>query len=172
MRTAEQRVAFVIAGVVRQALQDSGTTQVRWVGEHGHQRALIQEWCALGPAAEGLALTVSAANKTELLLAGAQRADLFPLGDLYATDLAALTGRYDLSDHAATVAAQLGGVDETDTLLRALVDERRSPDEVFAGKPDLRESLMQLLERNRFHRMRIGVVPKIGARTLGIDLFI
>lgn len=168
----QQRVGFIVAGVVRQAVLDAGVQHLKVFRHHPHQAQLIEEWCGIESSDELPALTVSAANKTELLLQGGQRADLFPLGDLYATDIALLSGQYDLSPEAEAVVAESGGIEIVDEMLRGLIEERRSPGEVFAARPQLQQSFMQLLERNRFHRMRIGVVPKIGARTLGIDLFI
>ena len=166
MQTAEARVAFVVRGVVQHALHGAGARGIMLVDNHPKQAALLERWC---PAAftDGVAsenLLVSTANKTELLLGQRRpRADLFPLGDLYASELADFAGGYELSEEIEGLAASFGGIVALDGALRAFFDERREPAAAL---------LRPWLERGRFGRQQPGIVPKLGARTLGIDLFI
>lgn len=166
MHTAEARVAFVVRGVVREALRSAGARGVTLVDDRPKQAALLRRWCpeAFADDVAGENLLLSAANKTELLLARRRpHADLLPLGDLYASELADFAGGYELSEEIAELATSLGGIVALDGALRAFFDERREP-----ADPALRA----WLERSRFSRQQPGIVPKLGARTIGIDLFI
>ena len=172
MRSAEARIAFIVRGVVRQAMQDAGVQHVSIIG-NGARHDLVARWCEVTPtdAPTSGALLLSTASKTELLLAGVPRADVHPLGDLYASELEPFCGRIGVGPPADGL-AERAGLPALDLALRRLLDERRDPEAAFAHVPKIRNDVLQLLERTRFHRGRIGVVPKIGARTLGIDLFI
>jgi len=135
----------------------------------------VDRWGASIQAAHtpGGALLVGAANKTALLLSPAPPPEpLLPVGDLYATDLRALTGGYSLPARVRALAELAGGVDALDAALRAHFDERRRLEEALAPLPEeAREPLAQALSAARFARRRVGLVPKLGARTLGADLF-
>jgi hypothetical protein len=168
----EARTAFVIRGVVRQALDDAGVSALALVGPPSEATKLIERWCGIPfTNAEG-ALRVSAACKTELLLAtNPLSADLYPLGDLYARDLLAFGVSVDLVElHELAEAA--GGIEKLDGALHKLLDERRVADAAFADLPHIRDAVMTRLQKTRFRRARSGIVPKLGARTIGIDLHI
>jgi hypothetical protein len=166
MPSAEARVAFVVDGVVRQALLDSGARAAHMIDANPKQAALVRKWCAVefsGDVADDT-LLLSSANKTELMLSTARpRADVYPLGDLYATDVAGFAGGFELSDEVGAMVTRFGGIVALDGALRAFLEERRGTAQA---------ELEQWLARARFVRQQIGVVPKLGARTLGIDLFI
>lgn len=164
------RIAFVIRGVVRQAMNDAGETHARLVHEPSAQSALIEQWCALRFSGHGLA--INAANKTELLLGTAAPAAVLPLGDLYASEVAAFCGSCELSPAVQELAEVAGGLEPLDEALRRLLDERRDPDAAFRHIPALREPVLRRLQQTRFRRAQSGIVPKLGARTNGIDLFI
>ena len=117
-------------------------------------------------------LSVSAANKTELLLGQAEPAALIPLGDLYASEVAEYAGSYQLGPAGRSLAEAAGGLDRLDAALRKLLDERRAPHAAFQHIPALREPVLRRLQETRFQRTQLGIVPKLGARTSGIDLFI
>lgn len=170
MSDAAARVAFVVCGVVQQSLHDAGADAVRLVGEAGVQSALIERWCSLSFSAAGL--SVNAANKTELLLGVPDAAALIPLGDLYASEVAAYAGSYELGPAGRSLADAAGGVERLDEALRRLLDERRAPHAAFQHIPALREPVLRRLQATRFQRARLGIVPKLGARTIGIDLHI
>lgn len=171
--SAEARVAFIIRGVVKQAMRDAGLEHVTVVGSEA-RRELVRRWCHVDIAdnASGAALLLDTATKTELLLGQISPANLYPFGDLYASELADLGQNFDLSPDLKPIADRAGGTAQLDHVLRRLLDERRDPDEAFGEAPQLRAKVMQRLERTRFFRMQMGVVPKIGPRTLGIDLFV
>ena len=171
--SAEERVAFIIRGVVKQAIRDAGLEQVKVEGSKA-RRELVRRWCDVDIAdnASRAALLLDTATKTELLVGQVRPANLYPFGDLYASELAELAGVTDLSSDVLSVADRAGGIVELDRVLGRLLDERRDPDEAFHEASRVRVEVMQRLEQTRFFRMQIGVVPKIGARTLGIDLFV
>jgi hypothetical protein len=172
MQTAEARVAFIVRGVLHQALHDAGLSSVKFVGCEERQRQLVVDWCDVVQNDTGETLLVSAANKTELLLGDPARADVYPLGDLYASDVEQLCGSYELGPGAKGLADGAGGVRQLDQALRALFEERREAEQAFAHIAHVRDDVLQRLENNRFRLTHVGVVPKIGARTIGIDLFI
>jgi hypothetical protein len=172
MQAAEARVAFVVRGVVSQAMADANARSLRLVHTHTAAAGLIERWCDIDLRADGDGLTVSAASKTELLLAGpAAPANLYPLGDLYSSELASW-GVAELDDRVRDLAQEAGGLEHLDRVLRKLLDERRPADAAFADLPHIRDAVLTRLQNTRFHRANLGLVPKVGARTIGIDLHI
>lgn len=170
--SAEARAAFVIGGVVRQALEDARRNALALVDPPSAASQLIERWCGIGFTDADSALTVSAASKTELLLAtDTPSADLYPLGDLYARDLAGF-GVRTLATDLQELAQLAGGVEKLDGALHKLLDERRVADAAFADLPHIRDAVMTRLQKTRFRRAHLGIVPKLGARTIGIDLHI
>jgi hypothetical protein len=127
----------------------------------------------LGPdAIQPTGLRLHPANKTTLLLSGAPPADILLLGDLYYSQVVELAGSASLPAEVAELADACGGAERLDRILVRLYDHR---DEWAAAVADLtqpaQERLRQVLESARFRRARIGLVPKLGSRTLGIDLY-
>ena len=172
MPAAEQRIGFIVRGVVHQAMQDSGRSTLRLIGDATPDSELIERWCAVRFSRDAASLTVSSVNKTVLLLAGIEQpVDLSPLGDLYASELGQFCPGSRLSGSAAEFANMAGGVDILDDCLRKLLDERREAEAAFAAAPHLREPLMRRMQQTRFRRTRAGIIPKVGPRTVGIDLF-
>jgi hypothetical protein len=170
--SAEARAAFVVRGVVRQALADAGVSALVLVEPPTAASKLIERWCGLPFTDADRALTVSAACKTQLLLAtDPLSADLYPLGDLYARDLATFGVSID-GDEVKELAESAGGIEKLDGALHKLLDERRVADAAFADLPHIRDAVMMRLQKARFHRAHMGIVPKLGARTIGIDLHI
>jgi hypothetical protein len=130
---------------------------------------LIEAWRA---ARSRSALLAHPATKTALLLGGAwPRADLFPLGDLYASQVSELAEGWTVpADLAELVAGS--GVVALDGALARLVDGREAPDRALAGLDGgAADQLIRLYERGRYFRLRPRLVPKLGARTAGVDLF-
>lgn len=171
--TAEARVAWVVRGVVQQAIRDAGISGLRLVEPASAASKLVERWCETTFVAGEPALGVSALNKTELLLADVSvHADLYPLGDLYASELATFAPGAVVSRSVAELAAAAGGLEQLDAGLRGLLDERRTADAAFAGMRHVRDEVMARLRATRFRRTQTGIIPKLGARTIGIDLFI
>jgi hypothetical protein len=122
------------------------------------------------PSADG-ALTAHPSNKTALLLGGrVPHADLLPLGDVWASQIERLTGRWSAPAEVEAAAAAVGGIEELDAALRRLVEDRCESGDLGIGGTAARH-LVELYERGRFYRLRPRLVPKLTARTLGIDLF-
>ena len=124
-------------------------------------------------ARERAALIAHPANKTVLLLGGrVPWADLFPLGDLWASQVEALARRWSGPIEVEKVAAAAGGLAALDASLARMIDARAHPAEALANLPPAAaRQLVTLYERGRYFRLRARLVPKLGTRTLGIDLF-
>ncbi|HUF49448.1 MAG TPA: hypothetical protein VMN60_01360 [Longimicrobiales bacterium] len=131
---------------------------------------LVAAWRA---SREGRALLAHPVNRTALLLGGPPpRADLLPFGDVPASQLEALTGGWTASPEIEQVAAAAGGVQALDRALGRWIDERWTVENALADvDPAVARRIVELYERGRYYRLRPLVVPKLGARTIGIDLF-
>lgn len=117
------------------------------------------------------ALPAHPASKTALLLGGELPPEpLLPLGDLYATEVAALAGGWSAPEPVRALAERAGGIERLDEALRLRIDGRDA-----AGLTRLPVGLAREVESalsaGRASRATIRVVPKIGSRTLGVDLF-
>lgn len=118
-------------------------------------------------------IVVHPVNRTMLLLGGAPPlADLLPLGDVPASWIAHVQRECTLSDEVAAVAGAAGGVDALDAMLADWVDARMDPDRAFSPVGTvIAGRIIELYERGRFFRLRPRLVPKLGPRTVGIDLW-
>lgn len=112
----------------------------------------------------------SVIHKTALVLGSELPPEpLLPLGDVWASEVAAVAG-------GCTLPAALAGVGpatlvSVDRALRAHLEEGRDREDALAPlELALRERLTELLARRRWGRFRTPVVPKLGLRTVGIDL--
>jgi hypothetical protein len=119
------------------------------------------------------ALIAHPANRTALLLGGRLPvADLLPLGDVWASEVEVLTGRWSGAAAVETLAAAAGGVAALDATLRRLLEQGTDERTATAAlPPDVAEELLRFYERGRWSRLRPRTVPKLGTRTIGIDLF-
>ena len=119
------------------------------------------------------ALLAHPANRTALLLGGAlPRADLLPFGDVTATQMEMLAGAWTVPAEVEQVAMAAGGMRVLDAALARWVDERWHADEALAELDEgVARRIYELYERGRYWRLRPRLVPKLGARTLGVDLF-
>lgn len=165
------RIERVLTGVLRQAFADARTQefQVEGNGEAAAFATLLLE-AAGGTAGSGL--RTHTATKTHLLLGPVPAADALPFGDLYHTQLASLIGPFELDGPAAELAALCGGAETLDRVLQRFFDERLAWDHAAADLPVAAcNELKDRLDAARFQRARVGLVPKLGSRTLGIDLF-
>lgn len=169
----EARIERLLTGVLRQACADAGVQGLRVAGA-GAAADLARSICeqAVGAANLGNGLLVDPASKTALLLGECPPADVLLFGDLYYSQVAELAGSAELPAASARLAELCGGGDVLDRVLCRFFDER-APWQSAAAElvPGVRELLEQALERARFRRARVGLVPKLGGRTLGIDLY-
>jgi hypothetical protein len=195
------RVARVVRSVCAAALRDSGAHGIVVLEDWTPEGELSYEWLVqeLGEARVWRAASLTAnvqggaagvygswrnapadapliahpANKTALLLGGRlPHADLFPLGDLWASQIDALAGRWSAPAEVEDLARVAGGIGVLDEALVRLVEARHEAaaavhrlDVHTAGR------LLRLYERGRYARRHARLVPKLTARTLGIDLF-
>ncbi len=114
------------------------------------------------------------ANKTALLLCRELPPEsLLPLGDLYASDVSRMIGECSLPDDVPSLAEISGGLERLDGALGNWLEGRQSMDRALAGLPAAaRQPVRQRLLRNRAGRRWPRRVPKLGGRTLWIDLFV
>lgn len=167
-----ERIERVITGVLRQAFADAGTAGFHVI-ETGPAANRATEICrAAGGVAGRGGLSVSAASKTDLLLGGGTAADLLPFGDLYATELATLGLPVALTENVMELATRCGGPETLDAVLQRYFNRRQRWEPAARALPaDVAAEIWRALEAARFRRGRTGLVPKLGARTLGIDLY-
>lgn len=117
------------------------------------------------------ALPAHPANKTALLLGGELPPEpLLPLGDLWASEAAELAGGWSAPDHVARLAEAAGGVGALDDALRGWVDHR-DPGALRALPAEVAERVRAAFAAGRASRVFPHVVPKLGTRTLYVDLF-
>jgi hypothetical protein len=186
----EARIARVITGVVRQALQDAHASKLIVLEPLAPEGRLFLGWCheagldavpasqATGwdgrhedPRANRSALAVHPVNRTALLLGDAPREPVLPLGDVPASIVEACAGGWTGSEAVISLAARAGGVEALDgALFRWL--ERREPFAIATAElePEVACALRIRFEASRFSRRRAGLVPKLSYRTVGHDL--
>jgi hypothetical protein len=171
------RISRVVAGVIREALASTDNTAIVLLDAESAEGALLARICADGaiPLAEytgsASALTAHPANKSALLVGGfVPRVDLLPLGDLYASQIETLTGEWSGDDQLHDAAAQAGGITELDGILMRLIEGRTDPRAMTDVPTALCDGILAALQRTRFRRGRAGLVPKLGTRTIGVDL--
>ena len=100
---------------------------------HGKDRADSQMLAAWHFATDRAGLIAHPATKTALLLGGPlPRADLFPLGDLYASQVARLAGSWSVPDELEPIVRRIGGVGVLDAALGRMVDARESASSALA----------------------------------------
>jgi hypothetical protein len=110
------------------------------------------------------------ASKTALLLGGALPPEpLLPLADLWATEVAALIGGWSAPPPVLALAEAAGGIEALDDALRRRFDGRETA--AFDALPSaVAETVRQALVAGRASRRDPRMVPKLGRRTLCIDL--
>ncbi len=118
-------------------------------------------------------LLIDPANKTAAVLWPERLAEpLLPLADLYATQVDELAGGSSIPTEGIELVKRAGGIEAVDAFLMSYLDERRPLDDALGAIADrtAADALRERLEQGWWWRRRVGVVPKIGLRTLGIDL--
>ena len=138
-------------------------------------------------AAQG-ALVIGTSNKTELLIGygtihGDMASALNPIGDLYKTQVRALSAHMGVSaaiiDKNPTADLWVGQTDEAelgftyaevDRLLARLVDERARPDELIADgfDPAFIARIARMIQTSHYKR-RLPLIAKISNRTIELD---
>jgi hypothetical protein len=194
------RAAAVVAAVAAGALRDRGVRRVALLDDGGPEAALAARMLASGLGEEAVvrvrgpadgaaspraaeerrryearlledALPAHPASKTVLLLGGELPPEpLLPLGDLWASEVAALQGGWSAPPEVAALAEAAGGIEALDAALRRRMDGRdpRGLDALPGPAADLaRRRLAAGAASRRWPRL----VPKLGVRTLGADLF-
>jgi hypothetical protein len=115
-------------------------------------------------------LAAHPANKTALLLGGELPPEpLLPLGDLWATEVAALAGGWSAPPEVADLAEAAGGIEALDAALRRRYDER-DPAAFDALPREAAARVRALLAAGLASRRNPRTVPKLGRRTICIDL--
>lgn len=198
---AAARVERIVCGVVEAALLAAGAHGLLVLEDRSPEGELVYGWLqrAFGDKAQRVAvvasnvqgmepadahrlaaeraygrlLVVHPVNRTMLLLGGAPpRADLLPLGDVAASWIRRLHGDCTLSGDVLAAADAVGGLDRLDAVLAAWIDGRADSAAAVADlDPAAAALITELYERGRFYRLWPRLVPKLGARTLGIDLW-
>ena len=173
-RPRSARIAQVLAGVIRQACVDAGAARLLVAGS-GRDAALARSICEQAVGRERMGeggLVVDPASKTALLLGECPNADVLLFGDLYYSQVVDLAGSVLLPPAVAQLAEACGGPDHLDRALHRFYDERAEWTAAAGELPVTARNLLEAaLERARFRRARLGMVPKLGDRTLGIDLY-
>ena len=80
-------------------------------------------------------------------------------------------GGYNLPEEVQALARAAGGIDALDRALQLRFEARLPADQVAEQLPEpARGPFLEAVQAGRFWRERAGLIPKLGARTIGIDL--
>src|SRR5690606_35663878 len=168
-----ERIASVIGEVLRQAVRDAGAAGILVLDDGSPEARLVLEWsvAALGESAVRRAGMPTAAQVGAALPALAPDAPGAALEELHRCRARLIAREHDLLlAHPANKTA--GGIGPVDAALQALLEERRTMEYALAHLDDRAGAAVRdALAAGRFARRRVGLVPKLGTRTLGIDLF-
>ncbi len=157
-------------GVVRVSVQGAEVEPLLHLLPPGVSRERLHEEARRLKARLDGALTAHPANKTELLLGTALPPEpLLPLGDLYASEVAGLCGGWSASAEVRALAEAAGGVEALDCALRRWLDGR-DPAGLDALPAEAAEQVKRRFRAGRAARLAPRIVPKLGTRTLGVDL--
>ena len=157
--------------VVRVTSADGEVESVLHLAPGGDVERLGEELRRLRARTTVDAVPAHPANKTALLLGGELPPEpLLPLGDLWATEVAELAGGWSAPPEVRRIATLAGGIETLDAALRAWADGR---DAVALGAlpAEAADAVARALAAGRASRLNPRVVPKVGTRTLGVDLF-
>lgn len=121
-------------------------------------------------AAAGKLLCASEIHKTALVLGtGLPPEVLLPLGDAWASEVAAVAGGCTLP--AVLEGLDPGALEAVDRALRAHLEKGVALEEALDPlETELRGRVAEALRRRPWGRFRTPLVPKLGDRTVGIDL--
>jgi hypothetical protein len=157
--------------LVRVTAGDGEMESVLHLAPHAEGERLREEARRLAARLTADSVTAHPANKTALLLGGELPPEpLLPLGDLWATEVAELAGGWSAPGEVRRMAALAGGIEALDAALRAWADGRDAT--ALATLPaEAADAAAWALAAGRASRLHPRTVPKIGTRTLGVDLF-
>ena len=157
--------------VVRVASADGEVESVLHLAQGGDVERLGEELRRLRARTTVDAVPAHPANKTALLLGGELPPEpLLPLGDLWATEVAELAGGWSAPPEVRRIATLAGGIEALDAALRAWADGRDAA--VLGALPaEAADAVARALAAGRASRLNPRIVPKVGTRTLGVDLF-
>jgi hypothetical protein len=120
----------------------------------------------------GLVLAHPACKTVLLLASDVPPERILPLGDVYATEMADWAGGVSLPDDVRALADMAGGLSKLDRALHAWLERRRPLEAALSELPgEARAAVSRRLLLNRAVRRWPRCVPKIGRRTLWIDVF-
>jgi hypothetical protein len=184
MNARGERLGRIVTGVLAEALRVTSRSGILITCAGSPEGRLLMGWCESFlqapvrtsetpddvPAGELLA--ANPVNKTALLLGNTFPCErLLPLGDLYASQVRELTGGYNLPEEVQQLVRSAGGIDPLDRALQLHFEAWTPAVEVAAQLPDAaRGPFLEAVQAGRFWRERAGLVPKLGARTIGMDL--
>lgn len=182
LEAIERGIGPIVAGL-EQALETKPDAYV-----HGNAKARARMMFLYAEAQSRGYLVCGTGNKSELLIGyftkyGDGGVDLEPIGDLYKTQVQALARHLGLPDwlleRPPSAGLHPGQTDEEDlgmtyaeldAALKAI--ELNTPSDQIAGRagipPDKAASVEAMVRRSE-HKRHAPLVPKIGARTVGID---
>ena len=158
-------------GVIRVTASEAEVESVLHLVPEVMPEALRHEIRRLRARSIPRALAAHPGNKTALLLnAKLPPEPLLPLGDLWASEVAELAGGWSAPEPVRRIAEMSSGIEALDDALRAYVD-RRDPAGLDTLPADAADAVRRALAAGRAARMHPVLVPKVGTRTLGVDLF-
>jgi hypothetical protein len=157
--------------VLRVTLEDSELEPLLHLAGPGSPAARVQDEARRMKArlVDG-AVTAHPANRTELLLGPHLPPEtLLPLGDLYASEVAELAGGWSASPEVRALAAAAGGIEPLDAALRRWL-EARDPNGLDELPVEVAKRVQRHFRAGRAARLAPRVIPKMGTRTIGVDL--
>jgi hypothetical protein len=163
--------ALGVERVVRVTAEAGEVESVLHLAQHADAGRVRDEARRLRARLVDDAVAAHPANKTALLLGGELPPEpLLPLGDLWASEVAELAGGWSAPPEVQRIAALAGGIEALDAALRRWADGRDAA--ALASLPaEAAEAVARALAPGRPSRLHPRIVPKIGTRTLGVDLF-
>jgi hypothetical protein len=157
--------------VVRATAGDGEMESVLHLAPHADRERLGEELRRMRARLTDDAVAAHPGNKTALLLGGELPPEpLLPLADLWATDVAELAGGWSAPPGVRRIATLAGGIEALDAALRRWADGRDAA-ALALLPPEAAEAVARALAAGRASRLHPRIVPKIGTRTLGVDLF-
>jgi hypothetical protein len=179
-----ERIGRIVTAVLAEALRVTGRSGISITCGGTPEGRLLESWCLAflaAPVRTGEILDEPArdylranpANKTALLLGRYFPSEpLLPLGDLYASQIRELAGGYNLPEDVQELARAAGAIEQLDYVLQRRFEARIPEEHVVTELPEAaRGPFLEALQAGRFWRQQAGLIPKLSARTIGMDLW-